>query len=303
MQPLKKAPQNSNQPTSGDAGVLAESGVRAISKEARDALDKALGKTNTKPRTQPENGGVSYRRSVRTSTHEVCPGTLTTHMNLVHKVVSSIARRLPANIRREDLLAAGIFGLVDSLRKNGGDSGPTFEWYARIRIRGAVIDELRSQDRLSRRARDAINAASQNDDSEHDGPTFVSLDELSTREEEDFFAAIELDPAASYEAKEIVTMLADAFGKLTDREQRILGWYYFDELTFKEISAKIQLSETRVFQVHSQAINTLRTSIERRLRNTPLPPQPVAREDGDSQPARNTSPDVFVPEESPSNVA
>src|SRR6185503_3671143 len=65
-----------------------------------------------------------------------------------------LMRRLPPNVRREDLFSAGMLGLYDSMRKNGGDEdGPKFEWYARIRIRGAILDELRAQDWLPRRAR------------------------------------------------------------------------------------------------------------------------------------------------------
>src|SRR3990167_4367950 len=75
------------------------------------------------------------------------------HLPLVRQVVARFIRRLPSNVLRDDLVAAGVYGLVDSLRKNGGDHGPTFESYARIRIRGAILDELRTQDWLPRRAR------------------------------------------------------------------------------------------------------------------------------------------------------
>src|ERR1700733_544925 len=69
---------------------------------------------------------------------------LTLYMPLVHQVVGRVLRKLPPNVLRDDLVAAGAFGLIDALRKSV-DRGPAFDWYARIRIRGAVVDELRSQ--------------------------------------------------------------------------------------------------------------------------------------------------------------
>src|SRR5215467_8820453 len=77
---------------------------------------------------------------------------LALYMPLVHQVVGRVLRKLPPNVLRDDLVAAGSFGLIDALRKSV-DRGPAFEWYARIRIRGAVVDELRAQDWLTRRAR------------------------------------------------------------------------------------------------------------------------------------------------------
>src|SRR5258708_38516584 len=83
---------------------------------------------------------------------------LATYMHLVHQVVGRLLRKLPPNVLRDDLVAAGTFGLVDALRKSS-DRGPAFEWYARIRIRGAVVDELRAQDWLTRRARTRLERA------------------------------------------------------------------------------------------------------------------------------------------------
>src|SRR5579862_3772358 len=83
---------------------------------------------------------------------------LTLYMPLVHQVVARVLRKLPPNVLRDDLVAAGTFGLVDALRKST-ERGPAFDWYARIRIRGAVVDELRAQDWLTRRARTRVTRA------------------------------------------------------------------------------------------------------------------------------------------------
>lgn len=259
MQSLKTAPHKDEQPNLGK-GVLAESGVREIPSAAREAL-KALRAGVATSRSEAENDGESYRPPVRTSTQRVCPQMLATYLPLVHQVVAPIARRVPANVLREDLLAAGIFGLVDSLRKNGGDAGPTFEWYARMRIRGAVLDELRAQDWLTRRARDAINAANaaaQRDEKENEGITFVRLDELSIADEQEFLASGDQDPATIYEAKETIRMFAQALDKLPARERKVVGMHYFEGARFKDIGAELGVSEPRVSQLHAQALGRLR---------------------------------------------
>src|SRR5258708_32441844 len=100
---------------------------------------------------------------------------LATYMHLVHQVVGRLLRKLPPNVLRDDLVAAGTFGLVDALRKSS-DRGPAFEWYARIRIRGAVVDELRAQDWLTRRARTRLERAQANGES--GGICVVGFDDL-----------------------------------------------------------------------------------------------------------------------------
>src|SRR5580698_9647642 len=100
---------------------------------------------------------------------------ITEYMPLVHQVVARLLRRLPPNVQREDLIAAGSYGLVDALRKSP-DRGPAFEWYARIRIRGAAVDELRSQDWLTRRARTRVAKAQAEGQSR--GPAVVGFDDL-----------------------------------------------------------------------------------------------------------------------------
>jgi RNA polymerase sigma factor FliA len=107
---------------------------------------------------------------------------------LVERVVGQVARRLPANVQRDDLLAAGICGLVDSLRKNGGSGGAAFAWYARTRIRGAIFDELRAQDWLSRRARASAEVSA----------CFVSFDDVAGDDEHGLVGAD--DPAEALES-------------------------------------------------------------------------------------------------------
>ena len=315
MPPLMKPVPIRNEPTSG-AGPLDESGVHPISHETREAIAAAKAKlalrqskaetpaaVQAKPalrQQETEDVEEPYRRPVRASNEDVCPKMLEAHISLVHQVVAPIARRVPANVLRDDLLAAGIFGLVDSLRKNGGDSGTGFEWYARTRIRGAVLDELRVQDRLTRRARDAVNAAAEREENETDGITVVGLDELSVNEEQDFLASPELDPASTYEAKETLQILAQALDKLPEREREIVGMYYFEGATFKTISTKLKVSEPRVFQLHARALERLSLFIEKRERRPIL--RNVCRDLMDSETPKDAWIDTFPMNDAPADV-
>ena len=194
----------------------------------------------------------------------VCPQTLKSYLPLVNQIVAQIARRLPANVLRDDLLAAGVFGLLDSLRRNGGNGGETFEWYARMRIRGAVVDELRAQDWLSRRRRAAVSAAR-----DGEGPTarpttcLVSLHDLTPVEEQVHLVAEDEDPAATLEARESYRALFRAMEQLPERERQVVGMHYFDGKKLKEIGAHLGVSEPRVSQLHSRALERLKILIQR----------------------------------------
>ncbi len=328
MQSCKKPAPSQNEPTSG-AGTLADSGIRALPQEAREVL-KALrsgaaklgkGKSQIEPSAKPQIAAVAAVEAVeepkncrvRAVTYEVCPKMLEAHMTLVHQVVAPIARRVPANVQRADLFAAGVFGLVDSLRKNGGDSGTTFEWYARTRIRGAVLDELRAQDWLKRRARDAVNAA-QRDEGEAETVLFIGLDELSAIDEEEYLASCETNPAAAYEAKETGQILARALDKLPERERKVIGMYYFEDAKYKAIGTKLGISEARVFQLHARALGRLknaframpdyRTAVRDVRRDVIEPESPTDVQDAhDAQDAHDDWDDVFPRNASSADVA
>ncbi len=176
------------------------------------------------------------------------------HMLLVKQVVARFLRRLPANVLRDDLLAAGVFGLIDSLRKNGGDQGPTFEAYARIRIRGAILDELRTQDWLSRRARWAVS--DKVEAGEGAPMALIGLDDVDANsalvdEEAD-------DAEAQMVSEEDMKHLRDAVERLPPREATIVRMHYFHGARFKEIGAALGVSEPRISQLHTRAMGQLR---------------------------------------------
>jgi RNA polymerase sigma factor for flagellar operon FliA len=164
-------------------------------------------------------------------------------------MVRRVARRLPGNVQRDDLLSAGLFGLVDSLRRNGGDGGATFTGYARVRIRGAIFDELRAQDWLPRRARERLDAS-------EEATSFVHIDDVSLREEAEM--AIAEDPGTLAEASAERRALARALEALPERERLIVARYYFDGARMKDISAELGVSEPRISQILARALERLR---------------------------------------------
>jgi RNA polymerase sigma factor for flagellar operon FliA len=175
------------------------------------------------------------------------------YLPLVQRMVRQLARRLPANVQRDDLLAAGVCGLVDSLRRNGGDGGAGFAWYARTRIRGAIFDELRAQDWLPRRVRDRISGG--------EAPaSFVSFDEV-VHDDEGGLAGGD-DPAELAEQSSERRALAEAIQRLPEREQTIVGRYYYDGARLKDIGAELGLSEPRISQILSRAVTRLRAILQ-----------------------------------------
>jgi RNA polymerase sigma factor for flagellar operon FliA len=180
---------------------------------------------------------------------------LAAYMPLVHQVVARVLRRLPPNVLREDLVAAGAYGLVDALRKNA-ERTTAFEWYARIRIRGAVVDELRAQDWLTRRARTRVTRAQAS--GEAASLSVVGFDDLP-----DGQAFGHADPSATSPLSQVETRmeraaLERAVGHLPEREASIVRWYYFEGAPFKDIAARLGVSEPRVSQLHSRAMARLR---------------------------------------------
>ena len=176
------------------------------------------------------------------------------HLALVNQVVARFMKKLPANVERGDLVTAGMCGLARSLEKNGGDAGETFEGYAKMRIRGAILDELRSQDWLSRRARAAVAAEG------YAGPrAVVGIEDVSEGERETSFA--DTTSGTALEALEAAgdrKALEAAVSRLPAREASVIARHYFEGVGFKDIAAQMGVSQPRVSQIHTRALGLLR---------------------------------------------
>lgn len=212
------------------------------------------------------------------------------HAELVRRIAHHLAARLPASVEIDDLIQAGMIGLLDAARHYDGSAGASFETYAGIRIRGAMVDELRSGDwaprsvhRKVREASEAMRAleqklgraARETDIAETLG---VSLDDYrqtmadavqcqmlsldTPRDGDDEAWQIEdqnsLSPAEQLQGREFKQALAEAIAKLPEKEQLVLSLYYRDELNLREIGEVLNITESRVCQIHGQALVRVR---------------------------------------------
>ncbi len=214
---------------------------------------------------------------------------------LVKFVAGRVAAGLPQNIEQSDLVSYGMFGLIDAIDKFDVARGFKFETYAISRIKGAIIDELRSIDWVPRsvraKARTIERAYSKLENELKRSPEdkevaaelgvtegdlantmsqisfvgVVALDELLTGGSErgggtvgDTIADTSNDPVAKFETEETRHILADAINRMPDRERLVLTLYYYEGLTLAEIGRVLGVTESRVCQVHTKAILQLR---------------------------------------------
>jgi RNA polymerase sigma factor for flagellar operon FliA len=204
---------------------------------------------------------------------------------LVKFVAGRVASGLPQNIEQSDLVSYGIFGLIDAIDKFDPERGFKFETYAISRIKGAIIDELRSIDWVPRsvraKARSIERAYSKLENELKRTPDDKELAaELDMSEEDlahmmsqisfagsarsagstlgDTIADRRHDPVEQFEVDEMKHMLADAINRMPDRERLVLTLYYYEGLTLSEIGDVLGVTESRVCQIHTKAIFQLR---------------------------------------------
>lgn len=217
------------------------------------------------------------------------------HASLVKRIAYHLLNRLPDSVQLDDLIQSGMIGLIEAARKYDGGKGASFETYAGIRIRGAMLDEVRKGDwapRSVHRNSRMISAAIRQiegekgrdaEDSEvasllgmsqeeyhgilqdSAGCKLFSFEELAEKSEsgiEVFDSESEgSTPLEGLERDSFQKQLAQAIQTLPEREQLVLSLYYDEELNLKEIGAVLGVSESRVSQLHSQAAHRLRARL------------------------------------------
>ena len=215
---------------------------------------------------------------------------------LVKRIAHHMMSRLPVSVEADDLVQVGMMGLMEALNRYEEMPGAQFETYAQQRIRGAMLDELRQLDWLPRAARKnmrqieaAINVLQQrlgrppmeNEIAAELGLTIegyhqILLDargaqlvhyEDFTDSEDDHFlerncADRAADPLESLLDGDFRRALIGAVDRLPEREKTLMGLYYEQEMNFKEIGAILGVSESRVCQIHGQAVARLRASLK-----------------------------------------
>jgi RNA polymerase sigma factor FliA len=168
---------------------------------------------------------------------------------LVHQTASRLMRRLPSSIQRDDLIAAGTVGLLQALRDGRNTGDEMFAAYARIRIRGAMLDELRRGDWAPRRKRGG----------ESPPVAVVRFDDLPPTV---VFAADGTSPLERLEQARELSAMTGAMELLPEREREILRLRYFEQVPSKSIAASMGLSEARVSQLHARATARLLRALE-----------------------------------------
>ena len=224
--------------------------ARAVHQARRPAsiMPAALVASKATPRMSKEKRARMEARRAQRLLEEFTP--------LVRKIAGGFQRKLPRNVLREDLIAAGMSGLWDAIRRHPDGGDDSFEWYVRVRIRGAILDELRAQDWLPRRARAAAEANA-GTDAYVPPPSVVRIDDVSEWEQNRCLADASSSEAA-VAAKFTQETLAKAVELLPERERHIVSSHYFRGVKFKDLGAELGVSEPRISQLHSRAIARLK---------------------------------------------
>ena len=230
---------------------------------------------------------------------------LVQHLPLVKQIAGRMAIGLPKSVDVDDLVSAGVIGLIDALNNFDASRGVQFKTYATLRIRGAILDELRSLDWVPRsaraRSREVERAVVKLENQLGRSPTeteiaremgipledlykalddagistVLSLDDLvhmgggSDDRPVPLVEAIEApdrpDVLADIEREETKKIIMELLDTLPEQERLVIALYYYEELTLKEIGEVMGLTESRISQIHTKVILTLRGKLKRRL--------------------------------------
>ncbi len=246
-------------------------------------------------------------RTVNMLTTKMMPAEKTTreklleeNLYLVKIIAYQVAVNLPPHIDVNDLIGAGTIGLIEAIDRFDTGKGVQFNTYASIRVRGAIMDELRSMDWMTRSMRDKSNqlekayieierktgrpaeveeVANLLEISTEDLHTILgqvsaisvmSLEDMGIGHHDEGMDILECikdpegkDPMTVVKFNELKRKIAEAVETLPDKEKLIISLYYYDELTLKEIGKVLNITESRVCQLHSQTMHRLKGKLKR----------------------------------------
>jgi len=220
---------------------------------------------------------------------------ITRYAPLVKRIAFHLMAKLPSSVQVDDLIQNGMLGLLDAINRYEEGLGAQFETYAIQRIRGSMLDGLRENDWLPRslrrdmrRIEETINALEQQQCrpptegelasalsmplgeyqkllQEARGHQLIYFDDLGLGEDEDYLerncASPQFNPLEALLDKELRDTLVHAIGELPEREKMVMALYYEEELNLREIGEVLDVTESRVCQLHTQAIARLRSAI------------------------------------------
>jgi RNA polymerase sigma factor for flagellar operon FliA len=210
------------------------------------------------------------------------------HLDMARRIAQRVGRRVPSDIREEDLVSSAMIGLTEAADRFDDSRGEPFVAFAEKRIRGAVLDELRKGDIMPRRMRQAARKVGQTvrelsaklgrepEDEEVaralgvsleeyltdlEGLTHVSAVDLDTAQTADKMASNDAGPDAATERRFLVERVQKALKTLPERDAIVMSLYYLEELSYAEIGKMIGVTESRVCQIHSRCISRLRAEL------------------------------------------
>ena len=230
-------------------------------------------------------------------------GQLEDYLSLVKYIAGRLAIGLPRSVEMDDLINAGVVGLIEAYHNFDSAKNVKFETYASLRIRGSILDELRGMDWVPRstraRSREIERTMARLENTLGRSPNetelaeglgvelaeyytmiddvsstaLLSLDEMTHGDDDDkpvplvdtLKSADQASALAQLESDEMRNLLADSLGQLTEQERLVVALYYYEELTLKEIGQVLELSESRVSQLHTKAVLSLRVKLRKRF--------------------------------------
>ncbi len=230
-----------------------------------------------------------WQKYKSTDSREIRNLLIENYLPLVHRVVEHLAFNLPSHIERDDLVSSGFFGLMDAIAKFKPEMKIKFETYAYNRIRGSILDYLRSKDWLSVSLRKQIkqyenihtaleaklrHTPTKNELAEAMGISLKSLYRIESNINSANFTPLEsyldmeylasndyCEPDERLNREYVREKLTEAIDTLSEKEKMVIGLYYSEDLTLKEISLILNVSEARVSQIHKKAIFRLRSCL------------------------------------------
>ena len=255
--------------------------------------------TSRKIRAAKPDRSTAHPRRVRVGS-AVEEQLVEKHIPLVKNVVGRLAMTLPPHVDGEDLYSAGLTGLLNAIRQYDPAAGTSFETYARLRIRGAVFDELRRMDWVPRsvhtKARKVQTAMQQIEQrqgrvatdqevakalnlslteyrqwlEEVRPATFVCLDAAFNSEFDDAVSPYESiadprqeNPLDGTFRREVSALIAERIQQLPEMQRKVLSLYYFEDMRLREIAEAFGLTESRICQIHAQAVLAIKSYLQK----------------------------------------
>lgn len=277
----------------------------ALAKQAAATQTKVVAKQPLGATTQ--NLVKKYKDEPRKLTQQEKDKLIVEYSPLIKFIAQKIAIRLPANIELDDLISAGVIGLMDAIDKWDPTRDNKFKTYAEFRVRGAILDELRAQDWVPRSVRDkakfldktmvtleadlgrvptdeeVANALQMTMEEFHDlinqvrPVSLLSIDEAQSFSNVDKKSILNLlegtklnNPFVQLNLKTVKDVVTQAIEELPERQRLVLSLYYYEDLNLKEIGRVLRVTESRVSQLHAQAVAKLRTRLTQVLENEEL---------------------------------